>query len=134
MHDLGTLGGASSQAYGVNDRGQIVGIADNASFSQHAFLYSNGRMHDLGTLGGGFSKANNVNNRGQIVGVSTITGFFPVYAFLYTEGQLLDLNDLLIPNSGWILDAATGINETGQICGNGRHNGQNRAFLLTPKH
>lgn len=32
----------------------------------------------------------------------------------------------------WILYAASGINNLGQIAGNGAHNGQKRGFLLTP--
>ena len=43
-----------------------------------------------------------------------------------------DLNKFLDPNSGWVLSDATGINELGQICGNGTLNGQGHSFLLTP--
>ena len=69
--DLGTLGGDYSAAYGLNDRGQVVGKADTAYFgSTHAFLWQNGRMTDLGTLGGPNSLALRVNNRGMVVGYS----------------------------------------------------------------
>jgi len=43
-----------------------------------------------------------------------------------------DLNDLLSPNSGWVLHVALGINDFGQIVGWGEHNGQTLGFLLTP--
>jgi probable HAF family extracellular repeat protein len=43
-----------------------------------------------------------------------------------------DLNDLIPPGSGLTLRSASAINNAGQIVGYGAHNGQFRAFLLTP--
>ena len=44
-----------------------------------------------------------------------------------------DLNTLLNPSgTGWVLNAASGINDSGQITGYGVHNGLTRAFLLSP--
>jgi len=43
-----------------------------------------------------------------------------------------NLNNLLLPNSGWELNSVVGINNKGQIIGTGKFNGQNRAFILTP--
>jgi hypothetical protein len=48
------------------------------------------------------------------------------------EGQVLDLNNLTDPASGWTLSDATGVNNMRRICGNGTLNGQAPAFLLTP--
>jgi probable HAF family extracellular repeat protein len=74
--DLGTLGGANSQAFGVNDRGQVVGFADTPTSSQ-AFLWQRGTMTSLATLAGGSSGATDINNRGQVVGNATSAeGFF----------------------------------------------------------
>ncbi len=73
LRDLGTLGGAGSQAHDINDRGQIVGDADTAAkdddgdYVQHAFVWENGKMTDLGSLGD-ISHADEINERGQIVG------------------------------------------------------------------
>ena len=53
-------------------------------------------------------------------------------AFLYHGGALYDLNSLIPAGSGWTLSLAIGINDAGQIAGAGFHNGQQRAFLLTP--
>jgi probable HAF family extracellular repeat protein len=65
---LGAFDGLSgSEAYGINNAGQVVGWAGTASGEQHAFLYSAGVMTDLGSLGGGFSIAHDINNSGQVV-------------------------------------------------------------------
>jgi probable HAF family extracellular repeat protein len=68
IKNLGTLGGNSSDARGINDRGEIVGVSRNAAGQERAFLYVNGAMRDLGTLGGQASIALAINGRGQIVG------------------------------------------------------------------
>jgi probable HAF family extracellular repeat protein len=45
---LGTFGGASSQATGVNDCGEVVGFASAVSGYQHAFTKVDDLMVDLG--------------------------------------------------------------------------------------
>ncbi|HZZ43732.1 MAG TPA: hypothetical protein VFE58_12405 [Tepidisphaeraceae bacterium] len=146
MTDLGTLGGEISSASAINNAGQIVGKASlgvlatyfnsHSSLSideAHAFLYSSGTMTDLGTLGGYQSQADAINNLGQIVGESDITpGSYAEHAFLYFDGTMIDLNSLIDPATGWVLNEATGINDRGQIIGNGMYDGQQEAFLLTP--
>ena len=52
-------------------------------------------------------------------------------AFLYANGAMIDLNKMLPANSGWHLDFATGISDTGLILGTGTLTGaQNHTFLL----
>jgi probable HAF family extracellular repeat protein len=133
MLDLGTLGGIDSQGEGLNNSGQVVGFSGVAgSGNDHAFLYSGGSMTDLGTLGGAISKAYRINGTGQIVGQSQVTiGSAAYHAFVVSNGKMIDLNSLINPALGWVLQDATGINNAGQITGYGTINGQSHAFLLT---
>jgi probable HAF family extracellular repeat protein len=127
--DLGSLGG-SSDAQSINDSGVAVGSADTGK-GFHAVEFSGGRVIDLGTLGGDFSTARCINNFGQIVGNSH-TASNVTHAMLFENGMITDLNSLIDPNSGWILELATGINDAGQIIGTGKFKGKHSAFLLTP--
>ncbi len=105
--DLGTLGGPTSGATGINDRGQIVGFSTlPGAATTHAFLYSEGRMTDLGTLAGGNSFAQAVNASGQVAGFSDGT------AFLYHDGAMQDLGTLGGPYS-----EGYGINSAGWVAG-----------------
>ena len=136
MVDLGTLpGGINSQATAINDSGHLVGIAAIALgilANTHAFLYENGTLSDLGTLPGGISSgADDINNRDEIVGLSfDLTA--GRRAIIYTGGIMTDLNTLIDPNSGWVLEAATLINDRGQIVASGLLNGVQENALLTP--
>ena len=76
MRDLGTLpGDAISEALGINEAGQIVGVSFGAGFSHpRAFFWQNGVMTDLNTLvpTGSLTLqvAGDINDRGQITGAA----------------------------------------------------------------
>ena len=127
MTDLGTLGGNDSSAFDINNSEQIVGFAKTSSGLYHAFLYQDSVMHDLGLIDGDQNYAYGINDLGQIVGHSNTPN-----AFLYSNGTMFSLNDLIDPASGWQLEHAFDINNHGQIVGYGYINGAQHAYLLTP--
>ena len=131
MQVLGTFGGSSSQATAINNGGEVVGFASLASGYQHAFSLTGAAMTDLGTLGGGSSYGYGVNDSGEIVGYSWLADG-DTHAFVYSDGVMQDLNSMIAPDSGWDLLAAYGINDAGQITGEGLFDGVATAFLLSP--
>ena len=140
--DLNVFWSGSSIAWGINSVGQVVGRAytnpnDPGSGPGQAFrTAANSPILSatdlLGTLGGVSSTALSINKAGQVVGFAD-TVAAGVHAFVWEDAQgMTDLNNLIPSCSGWTLIWATAINEAGQIVGRGYHNGNERAFLLTP--
>ncbi|MDB5357964.1 MAG: hypothetical protein JWN24_4417 [Phycisphaerales bacterium] len=134
MQDLGTLGGNFSWANAVNNAGQIVGASTvqtqtpaGTQAIEHAFLWSDGKMVDLQPAGqGGSSEALGINDSGEIVGQmgaplyvdshhfgGTTTGS----PFLYSDGVMYNLNDLIPHGNGVYLTSARAINNQGAIVG-----------------
>ena len=115
MTNIGTLGGAWTSVWGMNDSGQVVGgSALSTTAIAHAFLYANGKMTDLGTLPGDQnSNATSINAQGQIVG-SSGTGN-NTSGFLYSNGVMTNLNSLISHSTGWTITDAISINNLGQI-------------------
>ncbi len=137
MIDLGTLPGHNgSIAYDINDSGQAVGYSSNSLAQQsQAVLWSNGQTTDLGNLGGNISAAIGINNKGQVVGFGNTTGNGGLnHGFIWEDGKMADLNSLIPGYYRWFLQQVSGINDRGQIVGQGinRATGQNHAFLLNP--
>jgi probable HAF family extracellular repeat protein len=111
-------------------------LVSGMALSQTLSINPTYSIKNLGTLGGNVSENGSVawgiNDSGQVVGFSTITSTGETHAFLYLDGEMHDLNDLIPADSGWELDDAYAINNSGQIVGSGRLNGEARAFLATP--
>jgi probable HAF family extracellular repeat protein len=138
LHDIGALAGADiSTAIAIGSDGLMVGGSGTGADggAQHAVLWNGYGIANLGTLGDGdFAQAAAISGA-LIVGGSNITHFGDYHAFIYDNngpGYPVDLNDLISPDSGWVLQSATGINASGQIVGVGVINGVQRSFLLTP--
>jgi probable HAF family extracellular repeat protein len=117
-------------ATAVNDAGAVVGHVFPADRSGSlAFLYRDGVMTLIGAPGSN-SAASDINGLGTVVGM-----YGPENArraFISDGTDLVDLNSLLLPDTGWTLWNANGINDHGEIVGFGVFNGESRAFLLVP--
>lgn len=131
LTDLGVPSGyQSGEATAISNAGQVAGTLHAPSGGpSRAFLWTaSGGTTVLGALtSGGDSQAYGVNSAGAVVGTSD------GIAFLYSNSAMYDLNTLLDPSStGWELDEAMAIDDSGQIAGTGLYDGQRQAFLLTP--
>lgn len=134
MVALGSLGGDMSQAYAINNRNQITGIAYLANGSAHAFITdASGKMHDLGALAQyGASWGFGINDSGVVVGQAQ-TNNGAVHAFVSDGKKMQDLNNL-VPKSALTLIEAESVNNAGQIvCTGEDSNGNLHAVLLTPR-
>ncbi|HEX7025617.1 MAG TPA: HAF repeat-containing protein [Gammaproteobacteria bacterium] len=123
--DLGTLGAdGTTQAFGINEAGQVVGYSTTASLKYHAFLWDNGVMTDLGTLPtGSTSQALDLNNSGQVVGFAfdgSAAGGARNHASLWNNGVITDL----FPAPAH--SVANAVNDAGQVVGQHK---LNRPFI-----
>ncbi len=138
------FGNIGSDAYGINDSGQVVGYIDNSLVGKPAFIWDeNNGMRYLDSLypdggdtwNGVTSMALGINNDGVIVG-NIRNGFTQVdHAVIWNiNGEVSDLNELIDPTLGWNLDKAVAINDNGWIIGQGiSPEGLEHGFLLVPE-
>ena len=114
--DLGDLGASNSEAYAINNPGQIVGNATIPGGNGHAVFWTNILTPpiNIGDTNVGLgSQAVGINNSGQIVGNFNETTFFEHAAFWTNSASPpFDLGTL-----GGTISEAMGINAAGQIVG-----------------
>jgi probable HAF family extracellular repeat protein len=136
MTALSTLGGNQGQAYTVNNRGQIVGVAENSThdpsciapqvldFEAVTWGPKEGEIQELPPFPGDpVGVAVVINDHGQVVGCSGTCGStsFPaavspsdcVHATLWQNGSVTDLGGF----GGAMNNLAEAINNKGQVAG-----------------
>ena len=143
--DVGTPGlvrGANSEAFGVNERGQVSGEAETSMVDPNGedfcgfkamgiptagttcvpFLWQNGVMTRLPTLGGPNGSAGTINNAGEIVGYAENTKRDPacgapqMYQFkpvIWAKGKIQELPTF----PGDLEGIALGNSDAGQVVG-----------------
>lgn len=117
MKSLGTLGGPVSQAYSINDSGQITGYSDvpaHPSNHQHAFVYSAGTMIDIGQLLTSLvnSYGYGINGLGHVAGTAYDNNYTAPHAFFYNGTAAADLGAF-----GGTGSSALAINSSDTIAG-----------------
>ena len=133
----GEPSGVFSWATTINNAGHIAGIS--FGYYGNGLFWKDGEVTQLPlnmsvTSNYYYTQPNSLNDLDQIVGEQgRSTSNVVTNAFLYSEGNLIDLQTLLPADSGWHLESAAAINNNGLIVGVGQHNGKRRAFLLTPQ-
>lgn len=138
MKDLGTLGGKGGWSSAINASGAVTGYSNTAT-GTHAFLYKDGKMLDLDPKGKAtFSVGRGISDRGDVLGVARDPVTFGFYDFLYTEGRIWKLEDLISARSPLkgIVDIyfARMITANGYILADGFNNntGVQSSYLLKP--
>ena len=107
-------GATDTEAYGINDAGQIVGAFGNNT-GVHGFLDTGGSYTTIVVPGAPLiTTAQNINNVGQIVGI--FGNNFVQHGFLDTGGNFTQLD---VPGLSGLQQytIANGINDAGQIVG-----------------
>jgi probable HAF family extracellular repeat protein len=125
--DIGHLGGGDTRVADINNLGQAIGSStlELSNFNDyHAFLWQDdgspsGSMIDLGTLDEDIdqSSAYGLNDKGTVVGLSNTTaGLYQ--AFIYKDGEMTNLNDVVELPANNKLQVANAVNNMGWIVGN----------------
>jgi probable HAF family extracellular repeat protein len=144
MDPLGTLGGNNSAAAGANNRGMVVGVAENSTQDANCIppqvldykpvVWREGAIHELPVVAGdAIGAAIAVNDSNQVVGASGMCGSgpglgpIPAHALLWQNDSVTDLGNL----GGVVNNIAYAVNNRSQIVGASDLAGDNsgHAFL-----
>lgn len=131
MTALPTLGGNNDEAFGVNDSGQVVGIAETATqdptcvppqvldFDAVIWGPRPGHIQQLPVFpGDSVAAALAINDKGQVVGTSGVCAAptslaLGVHAVLWRHGSVIDLGGF----GGVMNNAGLAVNNVGQVVG-----------------
>lgn len=124
LHLLPSLGGDLTIPRAANAEGQVVGtsavrdVPDRRSGAEkvlRAFIWSDLEgMTELPSLAGGYTEALAVSESGLVVGTS-LDADGRQSGFVWEQGLILNLNDLLPGDSSWHIVSATEIRSDGSL-------------------
>ncbi len=105
--DLGSLGGASSMGFGLNNFGRVVGTSNTEDYVLHGFVWDGG-LTDLAPLPDEQEcHAFDVNDDGQTVAMSFNLGALTTHGLIWHNGETTDLGAI----------APHGVNAAGVVAG-----------------
>lgn len=121
-------GAASTQSWGINSRGDIVGFYTSADKSSHGFLLSGGHYTPIDFPGAAVTLLNGIDARGAIVGEYGTTLTSPHRGFVLSTGGIFTPIDY----PGAAFTSAIGIAPGGEIVGfYALADNVNHSFVLT---
>ncbi len=108
-------GGTYASAYGIDDTGKIVGVANDSSFALRTVQWVNGQISVIPDLGGGLAVPEDLNDAGEIAGGQDLGKGGHLGIYWDSQNNPFQLPGLPsgTSNSQW----AHGINSIGQVVG-----------------
>ncbi len=126
-----TLAGKESEAQGINNGGDVVGLVQADADDFKPFLFRNGNAVTMDAVTGlADAIARGVNDAAHVVGYAwdRAAGETSERAIVWRGGSPTDLNTILDTDS--VVRRARRINNKGQIAASGVHKGERRGFLV----
>ena len=135
-------GGQFTDANVINDAGEVAGAAIFPNGLSQAAVWRDAAVMDLGAVGSDcFSEAWSISSAGQVGGTSVSCDGNTWRAFLWENGEIVDLRSLVSSGPDLQLVYTIGINDRGEIAGTGVPAGlstaldqdtNSHAFVLIP--
>ena len=117
-------GASFTDAFGINNAGQVVGLFNDIS-GTHGFINTGGTFTTLDVPGASFTRAAGINNAGQVVG--DFADSSGLHGVINTGGTFTTLD---VPGASDT--QALGINDAGQVVGIFRDSSGVHGFVASP--
>src|SRR5712691_5483660 len=108
-------GATTTQAWGINASGDIIGNYVSADKSNHGFLKSRGQYTSIDFPGAAYTEANGISSHGDVIGdyAATLTGSGPHHGYVLSRDGAFTSIDY----PGATTTVARGMNSHGDIIG-----------------
>jgi probable HAF family extracellular repeat protein len=122
LTEVGALDGT-----GINSWGHVIGYRASELLDLQGLFWQVGSISWVSDASSVRAEPLGINDSSQVVGwMWQMPGV--ERAFLWENGEMVDLNNRIAADSGWQLFRATAINNSGQIVGAGLFQGQQAGF------